>query len=94
MRRVYSAELPIGSPRCGHQTCGQVFANPGLFDKHVAGVVNGKCPDPAEMGLEARDGVWGTPEGNARAEVLLEQLTARRRAPRKGSRGSSHRGAA
>lgn len=58
---------------CG--ACGAILATVTDFGRHqetypqghpLEGVFTGRCHDPAVLGLEQVNGVWGTPEGNVR----------------------------
>ena len=65
-----------GFNQCGCSVCGNAFATLNDFDKH-RNTVNDQtvCLDPVGMGLELRDDVWGTPEGNAQRDRKAAQIS-------------------
>ncbi len=64
---------PKGS-QCECGSCGLTFAALSDFDSHKPGI----CLKPDEIGLKVRNGVYGTPEGNANRDRLARDLANRR----------------
>jgi hypothetical protein len=70
----------IHGSQCGCGACGNVFATLTDFEDHQirGGPLLALCVEPVAMGLEIRDRVWGTPEGNANRDRKARALTASR----------------
>ena len=72
-----SQDPPLkGFSQCLCAVCSNVFATLKNFDGHRQ-TVGGEttCLDPRGMGLELREGVWGTPEGNALRDRKAAQIS-------------------
>lgn len=62
---------PLRGPHCRCGACGNTFANLSNFDGHRQGF---ECLSPEDAGFELRNGIWGTPAGNANRDRLSARL--------------------
>lgn len=55
--------LPVGSPRCRCEACGEHFTSVSGFDRHQGLDLFGDvlCYDPASIGLVCKGGWWSYP---------------------------------
>lgn len=58
-------------PQCRCGGCGLMFANLSNFDGHRKDY---QCLPPEAVGFELRNGVWGTPAGNANRDRMIARL--------------------